>query len=292
MNELKVIKQVAPVIEINFDEVKAGLEANLSKYEGIVVTDETLSDCTSMQKELSSVRREIDGKRLDIQREAKKPLDAFNAQMKELMSLVISVEDPIKAGMQVFEDERIRAKTDLVAGIMADSFAVSSLREEYYGDVPTDPRWMNKGASITHITTEILASIDYVLAIQNIHDENAAAIRGVVKSTNDGLTTPLDAEYYVKQLDHGSALSGILGSITADARRQKEAEEKAVQASEDKKQALTPPAQESSTTDEPPQNSEPSVRTITLKVTATDEKFKLLGSFLKTERIAYEKIEG
>lgn len=50
--EVKVINEVMPVIEINFEQIKTNLTDTLRKYNGIIVTEETLSGCKATQKNL------------------------------------------------------------------------------------------------------------------------------------------------------------------------------------------------------------------------------------------------
>lgn len=289
MKGLRIIKKVLPSIEINFDEVKEGLKQQLSKYEGIVVTEETLLDCVTIQKEMSRLRRDIDGKRLDVQRETKKPLDAFGAQMKELMALVIEVEDPIKKGMQVFEDKRIEEKTTVCEELVSAKLSESGLSVKFQ-KVVVDSRWMNKGLTIKEIGEDIDGQIIDQLSLQNVHEENAKAIREILKGANEGLTTPLDADYYIGQLDTGAPLSAIMGSISNDSGKRKEAEERAVQAADTEKTALAPPRKGPEAPGGAGEAHEPVTRTVTIKVTATDEKLADLGAFLKSNQIAYEKV--
>ena len=51
MEEFRVIKSEMPIIEANFDEVKANLQQMLEDYKGLVVTEDTLFACKDAQKE-------------------------------------------------------------------------------------------------------------------------------------------------------------------------------------------------------------------------------------------------
>lgn len=294
MKQLEIIDQVLPVISINFDEVKASLSETLSKYEGIIVTEETLTDCVAMQKELSRVRREIDAMRLDTQREVKKPLDHFTSQMKELMGLVIAVEDPIKKGMQVFEDKRKSDKLEEIDFLIAEVKKTSGLISPFSDALVVVASWTNKGTTMKHIEFELSAQVEQQMALQNIRKENLGAINEILKGANEGLTTPLDGAYYIKQLDNGTALSSIMGSISGDAKSRKEAEKRAVEAAEEEKESLAPPVKvpvASEGTSEAPAPVAPATRTVKLCITTTDEKFQELSAFLKSNGIGYEKID-
>lgn len=292
IKELKVIKQVAPVIQVNFDEMKDFLKSNLAKYEGIIVTEETMDDAKSMQKELSTVRKSIDGIRLDALREAKKPLNEFSEQMKELFGLVVSVEDPIKAGLKVFEDKRIADKNAAINAIIAEKMNASELREKYHDGIIISVKWSNKGASMKSIGEEIDAQINNLKSIQNVRDESETAIRSMCDIQSEKLARPLDADYFIGQLDHGSTLSSILASIADNAKRQSEAEQKAVERASAPRVEDEPPkphvAPQSANTNE----SKPDQRTVTIRITTTEAKLLMLRSFMNENLITYEKVEG
>ncbi|MDP4147040.1 MAG: DUF1351 domain-containing protein [Bacillota bacterium] len=105
MREIEVIKEL-PVISMNYDEVKASLIDTMKKYEGLVVTEESLKDCKATQKELAGLRNKIDSYRKDVKRVMEKPIKDFEAKCKDLISLVEEAENPIKQGIGVFDDKR------------------------------------------------------------------------------------------------------------------------------------------------------------------------------------------
>lgn len=95
-----------PVITTNFDEVKTDLETRLEAYKGLVVTEDTLSGAKNAQKELASLRVEIDNRRKEVKKSYNKPLEEFENKCKELIALVEATEQPIKEGIKTFDDMR------------------------------------------------------------------------------------------------------------------------------------------------------------------------------------------
>ena len=90
--EFTVKKEVLPVIQINFKEMKAALEETLTEYDGIVVTEQSLSTCKGKQRDLASLRVKIDNYRKDKKKELSRPIKAFEDQCKELISLIEKAE--------------------------------------------------------------------------------------------------------------------------------------------------------------------------------------------------------
>lgn len=287
---LVISEQTAPVIRGNFDEVKAALKANLEKFEKVIVTDETQDDCKAMQKELGAIRRELDGSRMDIKREISKPITEFDGQMKELLSLVASVEDPIKKGLSVFDEKRIAEKLESITFLIARLSGESNLPEKYDAQIVSNPKWANKGFTLKAVEDEVVAQISN-LKLKQVRDEaDIAVIQMTVSNANimHKLNVPLDPIPYVAQVvDKGWTISEVLQNINTAAEKRAEVEKKAVEIAETKKTTLLPP--------ETPKNSPErpvSTRTVVLSITTTEAKLKGLGEYLRDSEIVFEKVDG
>lgn len=292
MKQLEIIKKALPIINVNFDEVKESLIEQLSKYEKIIVTEETLADCISMQRELAGVRNKIDGMRLDIQREMKAPLDHFGSQMKELFNVVVETEKPIKEGIAVFEEKRKEEKRIEINSMVKE--LSEPLDEKHSDKFVFSAKWMNKGATIPTIKEEIIQQVSDLLSLQTAFGETVSAIREIAASASEGLTTAIDPEPYIRKADNGGALTAIVMEINAAAKSRREAENAAIEASRVKEEAkveekteLAPaPKQEDVATQEPAVP----VRSVTIMVTSTDEKLTGLASYMNANGISFEKI--
>ena len=108
--ELLTTKEIKPVIEINYEDLKNELSSQLKKYENIVVTTDTLKDCKSTQKSLAGLKRKVDDYRKAKKKELSAPIIDFENQCKELVLMIESVEKPIKEGIAVFDDKKKEEK--------------------------------------------------------------------------------------------------------------------------------------------------------------------------------------
>ena len=285
MKQLEIIKKALPIIDVNFGAVKESLTAQLAKYEKIVVTEETLADCVSMQRELAGVRNKIDGMRLDIQREMKAPLDHFGGQMKELFQIVVDTEKPIKDGIAVFEEKRKAEKTEAINAKMDE--AKSDLSEKFADKLVFNAKWLNKGSTMSSIEADIESQVADLVAMQDAYKETVKAIREIAATDSEGLTTPIDPEPFIAKADRGEQLTSIIIEINAAAKSRKESEVAAVEAEKKKKETIAPEPQKQASDNA---STEPTTRTVTIAVTATDEKLRALSDYLKENRIAFEKI--
>ena len=80
--ELLTTKEIKPVIEINYEDLKNELSSQLKKYENIVVTTDTLKDCKSTQKSLAGLKRKVDDYRRAKKKELSAPIIDFEKQCK------------------------------------------------------------------------------------------------------------------------------------------------------------------------------------------------------------------
>ncbi|WP_405379363.1 DUF1351 domain-containing protein, partial [Phascolarctobacterium sp.] len=137
----------APIIVINYETLKAELEKSLEEYKGLIVTEDTLAGCKAAQKELASLRVKIDTYRKDKKKELEKPIKSFEAQCKELISLVERVELPIKDGIQVFDDQKRAEKRQQAQTIAAEVAAASGLNEKYTAKLDVLDKYTNLTAT-------------------------------------------------------------------------------------------------------------------------------------------------
>ena len=119
-----------PIIRLmNFEEVKKNIIAITSKYDGLVVTEGTLKSCARDQKDLASLRIEIDNERKKIKKIMQSPILQFEEKCKELIQLVLDAEKPIKAGLDVFEQKRKDDKLELINEILGEMLKEAGLPE-------------------------------------------------------------------------------------------------------------------------------------------------------------------
>ncbi|WP_283703445.1 DUF1351 domain-containing protein [Clostridium perfringens] len=154
MKEIQINKEL-PVIKMNFEEVKGSLQETMKKYEGIIVTEEGLKDCKATQKDLASLRNNIDTYRKNVKREMLVPIDIFEYQCKELIKLIADVEKPIKDGIKVFDDKRREKKKQKALEIIKESIINHNLSKEYASKLTVKNEYLNLSKSLKSIREDI-----------------------------------------------------------------------------------------------------------------------------------------
>ena len=182
MKELQVLESKLPILKINFEELKSSLKAEVEKYKGLVVTEETLPTCKQTQKEIASLRIKIDKHRKEIKQEFEKPIKQFEAEVKELLAIIDTVEAPIVSGIKHYDDLKRQEKQELVR----------SIRDEYvkqYELIPDIATKITLSESLYNITTNEKQIKDFITSqCINLKNIQVSYLNGL-KSINEQINT-------------------------------------------------------------------------------------------------------
>ncbi len=112
MNQIqpKINNVVTGNIDFNQKEVEKHLKVVLQKYQGIIVTPETVADCKKTRADLNKIKGEIEDFRKDGKKQLSAPIDAFEKKCKALASLVTEVKVPLEEQINAFEDKKKQEK--------------------------------------------------------------------------------------------------------------------------------------------------------------------------------------
>lgn len=215
--EVKVLNEVMPVIEINFEQIKANLADTLKKYNGIVVTEETLSGCKSTQKELAGMRIKIDTYRKDKKKELSKPIEAFESQCKELIALVEKAEQPIKEGIKLFDDAKRDEKRKVAEKLIGVVIEEVGLNEKYGSQLTVNEKYCNLTAKESDVKADLEARALVLLSEQNREAELMEIIKDSIDMENERIETKLKFEDFQRLIDRGVPTKDILAEVKARA---------------------------------------------------------------------------
>lgn len=219
MEDLKVIESTLPVININFDEVNKALDETLTKYEGLVVTEETLKGCKTAQKELASLRTEVDNTRKSIKKKMSEPIAKFEDMCKYLIEKIEKVEAPIKDGIKVFDDQKKEEKRKAAQIIIAEEVLLAELNEKYASMVELKDRYCNLTISAEEVRTDVKAQTLALQVQQKAEEDKINVILNAIESENQNLECKMQYQDFDYEVESGRSLSDILASIKMHARQ-------------------------------------------------------------------------
>lgn len=286
--DIEVKEFQAPKIVINYETLKAELERNLEDYKNLVVTAETLGGCKDAQKELASLRVKIDTYRKEKKKEIEKPIKEFEAQCKELIALVESVEKPIKDGIKVFDDQKREEKRQKAVELAQEVAAATGLNEKYAARLDILDKYTNLTATAKAVKEDLETRAFALKVEQDREAERLKIIESVLDSENEKLTTKLSIDLFKRDIEAGTDTSIIIDAIKKQAAVVYEAENKPVEPPVEEQPQVEPPAEEKPAT--PAEEKTVQQFKVTFEVIGSYEEQHKVSDFLKANGIAYKVV--
>ena len=293
--DIQVNKQL-PVITTNFQEVKANLIANMEKYKGIVVTEESLKDCKATQKDLAGLRNKIDSFRKDIKKEMEKPIKEFEGQFKELIGLIEEVEKPIKLGIAEFDNKRKEAKRMAAQATILDYIEKLGLEKKYADQLTVLDKYLNLSASAKSVVEDIEQRANMLKQQQNSDKAKAEMLKATIETTleavNKTIKTPLEYKDFEKYIELGWDIAKIVREINDKADLIRKAEQPKEEPKEELKeqlvQAKSDEEDKTSREEVAPINKDEEFYFVNVHVEHNLEMIQKLSKFLKDNGYKYE----
>lgn len=278
MQELKVQAKQAN-IETNFTEVRENLKFSLEKYRGLLVSKETLKDCKATQKELAGLRNKVDSYRKETKSKLQEPIKKFEEECKELLSLIVEVEKPIKEGISRFDEERRQEKVLLALNYLNNQLEENNINEKFRKNISIHDIKINLTNSIKSIKEEIDFKISNIKTLQEAEEKEKeilkAAVMKQIEQENSELNTKLTYSEFSSFVEEGWTVDKIMTLIKGQANKIKQAEAPALVPATEHSKSTSLKAEQSKEMNE---NEEKFF--VKLKVSASKDNLKRLKNFL------------
>ena len=279
------IEELPAMLAFNYDELKEGLQNYLSRFEGLVVTEDMIKSAEADRAAINKTRDAIKRARIDIKKRA---FDAFEQKAKELETMCDKASEGIAAQLRQFEQKRQEEKQKAVCEIIAEV-----INRTCADDVPmaqsdywrifcnanwnrSKGAWKNSGTSLDSIQKELEAEVARV-------QKDAATLQSFVESEPIDIRTVAHDKFYAafnlaETLDYLKGYKEEQKRI-AEARAREEARRADQAAKTDTHTTEQPKAPE--THKDAPENAQATVNTETynLAVTGTREALKKLRDY-------------
>lgn len=279
--EVKILQESLPVIQINFDEMQSALVETLKNYEGIVVTEETLSTCKATQKELAGVRNKIDTYRKDKKKILSKPITDFENQCKELISLIEQAEEPIKQGITIFDDKKREIKRNQAIELAKEVAEEYGLNEKYAARLQILDKYSNLTAKSNEVKDDLSSQAIALKVEQDREAELIEIIKDTIESENEKINRKMQFEDFQRYIDRGMTTKDVIAEIRLAASRIYEAENPRQEVKEVTVEPLNVP-----TTNETKEVEQ--TYYANYKITGTHSQLLAVSKFLKSNGIDYE----
>ena len=224
---LLTVLENSQVFKWNFDEIKSRLLAGIEKYTGLTVTDENLPDMERTQREIASLRTQVNKFRIETKKQLTATADKFDGEVKELTAIIAAAEAPLKKQIEEYEVVRVQKCETSLLQFAWKYASASGMRSDVFATYQVPSKLTQRSTSDKTAKTEVIASMDALLESQRQADAAAAekirleqeaakresekrALIGILcesRSREAGLKTPLTAE----EFERANPLSSVAG---------------------------------------------------------------------------------
>lgn len=174
-------------VEFNFEELQAGLKAELEKYQGLTYTDETIKDAKTDRAKLKKLQEAMSNARISVKKRCLEPYEEFERKIKILDAIVgepmLAIDSQVKGYVKRKKDEKKALILDYYEANIGDVKEIMTFEAIF------NKKWLNATSSLKSIQSEISNKIEQVKkdleTLNEINSEFITQIKGVYLKTFD-----------------------------------------------------------------------------------------------------------
>ena len=138
-------------IDFNFDEIKTELVDKVEVYQHVIYMDDNIKDAKSDRAELNRMKKTLNDKRIEIQKEFMKPFDGFKTRIDELIGYIDKAVANVDTQVKEYEAKTKAEKEKTIR----ERFDLSNTFEWLKFEQIFDSKWLNASTSTGTIENEI-----------------------------------------------------------------------------------------------------------------------------------------
>lgn len=276
----KIPDNLPEIIENNSEEVKAWLGEVMQKYDGLVVTPESVKSAKEDKAKLNKLRTALEERRKEVKRDYLAPYMKFEEKYKEILALIDKPISAIDTQIKALDEQEQQEKYTRIGQYFQE--ITKDLGFSVVLDKIIDPKWRNKTNPIEKICNALFERVEGIRA-------DYAELQEYY-SDSPHYTAIMNT--YVQGYDKACALAYAAALIQQEQRRQEA--QRAAQQPAREPEPTPPPAYEP--TPEPPvqqpvqAQNEPRITGV-FRVTGTRAQIIALRDFMRENQITFEIVK-
>lgn len=271
-------------LQWNFEDLNKALDNKLAVYRALVYSADQINEAKKDRAALNSLKKTINDRRLELKKEFCEPYDKFAEQVKQLTTKIDTASGSIDSQIKAYEQQ----EKDYKRKRITEWWEVNGAKLYH---VPIESVWndkfLNKGCSDSAWQKELTLRAEQI-------DRDLDAISHIPDTDKLNFCVP----EYLKRLDLGATLAAWEEKLEADRkaaelkermereRAEREAQRQAEQARKAEERAQQVQNEAVQAYDEP----FPEYITVDMRVRGTREQIVALGEFMKTNGIAFRRL--
>lgn len=214
MEKLTLKSNIQPaVMSFNLQEIKSNLDARLEDYRKLVVTEDSLAGCKNASRELASFRNRLDEFRKTQKKEAEKPINTFEKEVKDLIEQVKEAEKPLNDALEVYAEKERQKKRDFAKSKFKEAAEQIGLRPEYCAMFVSRKEFTNVNTTLKSIREDVQAQAEALRQKQDEHDRNIALIQETVETENARIQVKLSPEEFLEEFERTDDVLEVIRKI-------------------------------------------------------------------------------
>lgn len=158
----KIPDNLPEIIENNGEEVKAWLSDVMQKYDGLVVTPESMKSAKEDKAKLNKLRTALEDRRKEVKRDYLAPYMKFEEKYKEILALIDKPISAIDTQIKALDEQEQQEKFTKIGQYFQE--ITKDLGFSLVLDKIIDPKWRNKTNPIEKICNALFARVEDIRA--------------------------------------------------------------------------------------------------------------------------------
>lgn len=237
MNDLQIQISKQGEIQFNLDGLKKELSEIANRYEGVVVTEQTIPIAKKDLAELRKTSKEIEDRRKAVKKEWAKPYETFEKEVKTALEIINKPISEIDKQIKDFETQAKAEKEQHVRELYKTEVSDRGYEEYLPFANIFNEKWLNKSTDdkeiifdLNSLVTQVKMDMD---AIDALNSEFKDEVIKAYKASGNQLSIAIKRNsdlISAKQLAEKKAEEEAQAKIEAERKAREEAEQRAEEA--------------------------------------------------------------
>lgn len=166
------------VVEFNgFEKLKNEALQLSEQIQGVEVTEENIQSSKKLLAAVNKRVKEMEDRRISIKKEMLEPYNAFETQVKEIVSIVKEADSIVRNQVKDLEEKERTEKEKAIEDLFHKRIVQYSFGETFTFDHFIKPQHLNKSTSMKSVETEMVewlekkdADMKVINSLPNAHD--------------------------------------------------------------------------------------------------------------------------
>lgn len=216
-----------PAVSFDYAGLVAWAQGMTSKYKGLVVTEDQVSEIRECMSALNKAKISVDNSRKETVKKLSAPLEEFKGQIKKVTAIFDETYKFLSDQVQHFTEQEREKKREVVQGIISEELEKRKDEVQAFA-IPIQDKWLLKSTTLKSIREAVQGIIDQRIESLRLQQqaeqaraERASAIEQAVKATNAEYHLELSVAQFMTQwhTSLSTPLDDVCKDITSAAQR-------------------------------------------------------------------------